>query len=468
MPNSSTSYFPSLIAFILCAGCMVMFLASVAYAQGTDPDAGASDSSGGYGGGYGGGSYGGGGSSDGGGYGGATGSYTSNYSNSAGTFSVTVGTNGVGVVSNATGAYSGMNGQAVGYMGYSPTAGDQWGGLGPDSGNDGGGIGGGGSGDGGGGGGGSTPPDGNPRGVRKGEIQCGRDSVWVAGYGGSCTAICGTYDYEWTTDEGGNACTSGENFIAQTDVEFGGYNIYRYGIRQKKRSGNAILFYRDSQYYCYRNNDQVQDGDSTDLLVGCSCAVPVEEQFACPVAEGPAIANLEVAKIDTEDWTTNLTIAPGEDVKLRWSSNESAASCTAFSPSNGFSTGGDTEGIDETIDEPAEVGASLVYRVACLNGEDVYSDPASVTVQVSDGLGALPTLIASPKYVYPGAETTLEWNTNGSPNSCTLSGPRIDFSSIAEIGEADVVVSGRSTFTLTCPSGSSSVTVYVLPIVQET
>jgi hypothetical protein len=54
------------------------------------------------------------------------------------------------------------------------------------------------------------------------------------------------------------------------------------------------------------------------------------------------------------------------------------------------------------------------------------------------------------------------------PETCTITGPGITTTPGSITGRLSATVNGESTYTMTCPGGSDTVTVEILPTVQET
>jgi hypothetical protein len=82
-----------------------------------------------------------------------------------------------------------------------------------------------------------------------------------------------------------------------------------------------------------------------------------------------------------------------------------------------------------------------------------------------------PTLSPSSRTVQVGTSVTLEWDTNnGDEKVCSLSGGGLASAVLvagggktAETGSVNVVIQGRTTFTLTCGSQTDVETVDVIP-----
>lgn len=157
-------------------------------------------------------------------------------------------------------------------------------------------------------------------------------------------------------------------------------------------------------------------------------------------------------------WTSDdIVIDLGDQVALRWDSTN-VSSCTG----SNFSTGGNVSGSNNDVTEPA-ANSNTTYTVACTGGHGNASDSLNVSV----GAGTVPEVEVDPSIVRPGDSTTITWkNATG---ACTLTGPGVNMAGMTEsTGSVDVTVNGESTYTITCPGGSDSATVKVLPVIQET
>lgn len=181
--------------------------------------------------------------------------------------------------------------------------------------------------------------------------------------------------------------------------------------------------------------------------------------------ESGITATLEVRNDTTgSGWTgNNITIDPDEQVSLRWSSTGSPNSCSGSG--SGFSTGGATGGIDSTITEPS-AGNTNNYTVVCnKTGAAPASDSLNVTTRAPVDIDA------DPKVVYQGEQSTVTWSTGSAdPASCSVTGPEINLPTLSSSSGSEVVdVNGESTYTIDCGvSGTDSVTIRVLPVIQET
>lgn len=185
----------------------------------------------------------------------------------------------------------------------------------------------------------------------------------------------------------------------------------------------------------------------------------------CDTADGPDV-DLKVRNNTTgSGWVDGpITINTTDDLDLSWTSNN-VVSCAGSQ----FSVPGNAvSGTQTTVSNPG-AGATRVYTIVC--GSDSSSAASdSVRVTAISGTGQLPTLTADPIYILKGGNTDLTWNTNGNdPASCTLTGPGVNLSPVSgNTGTHTATVYGESTYTIQCPGGSDSVTIHVLPVIQET
>lgn len=162
-------------------------------------------------------------------------------------------------------------------------------------------------------------------------------------------------------------------------------------------------------------------------------------------------ARLEVRNISRTpptEWTgNNITIAPNDQIHLRWSS-QNAVSCEAVH----FTTGGATSGTDTDVVEPA-LDRTREYALFCSNSRAGAWDILQVSVSVT-----APQLFTSHRIIRADDTATLTWDLNGNdPASCTLKGPALDRTTLAGVTQEQVQITGQSVFTLDCPGGSDQV-----------
>jgi hypothetical protein len=176
--------------------------------------------------------------------------------------------------------------------------------------------------------------------------------------------------------------------------------------------------------------------------------------------------NLYIQKQGSSGWTKNVQVTQSEEVSLRWVASNvtycQSKDTTEFSLTN---TGG-VSGTTDTVNEP-ETGART-YAIECRN-------PAGTTVESLAALTILSTpfeFTAAPKLVRTKETSKLTWNVYGR-TGCTVANKvnGTDSSTIStSVGSRDtVVLSGETTYLLSCPDGASAeVTIQVLPIISET
>ncbi len=172
--------------------------------------------------------------------------------------------------------------------------------------------------------------------------------------------------------------------------------------------------------------------------------------------------SLEVAHLDQEDWTSNLTITAGEDVRLRWSSSN-ATRCLGTQ----FTTSDRTTGTETDVTEPA--GGDRTYTIRCYNGATNAFPSATDTARVSAGGG--PTISAGPSLVDACETTTISWNVY-EIGGCTITGSdNRPFGPETLSGEGSATsypVCGQYTYTLFCPDvGVTSVQVRPRILIEE-
>lgn len=177
-------------------------------------------------------------------------------------------------------------------------------------------------------------------------------------------------------------------------------------------------------------------------------------------APRPPTVTLEVANTTTgSGWTgSSITIEPTEQIALQWRSTN-ANSCSAnFTGSNA------TNEVISNPDEPAP-GTSKDYVVVCSGSDGQATDSLRVTTNPYD----LVDLIGNPGFVQRGDTADLTWSIgNNPPDQCNLSGPGLSgvLSSFSQ--PITVTVTGESEYTLTCPGGTDTTIIRILPEVQET
>jgi len=178
------------------------------------------------------------------------------------------------------------------------------------------------------------------------------------------------------------------------------------------------------------------------------------------------------------DWyDESIDIVTGDDAALKWDSSAGTESCVGyrigaqgsagdFTAASGNAPNGSTTDILEPSGNTA-----VVYGVQCVDADGNSSVDAVV---INNTAYAAVSLLANPGYLHRGEETHLSWNLRANnPADCTLTGsdylPGDAATRVADNPSGvDVAVYGETTFTLTCPDSSDSVTVRILPSLEET
>lgn len=192
----------------------------------------------------------------------------------------------------------------------------------------------------------------------------------------------------------------------------------------------------------------------------------------------------------------DISINAGDEIYLRWDSRNASGGCVAtnfsldtmynhdgeydedreIDPPEEGESGGDQwrrerqekentqEGLQQDVTEPG-AGTEVTYTYTCYGAGG--NDTEQITVA---SVGTAPTLSVDREFVRVGDEVTLTWDTAiSAPEECSIAGPELTIASLsAQTGTADVIVNGESTYTLECPGGTDSVTIEILPTVQET
>ena len=154
---------------------------------------------------------------------------------------------------------------------------------------------------------------------------------------------------------------------------------------------------------------------------------------------------------------SNAFINTGEEVSLRWSGTN-INSCTGRG--DGFDASS-ASGTDSDINEPS-FGTSTTYTVSCTGSGGTVAD--SLTVNVRGG----PTLTAEPYLTKQtsqgGGLSVISWDTKGT-DACFLNGPGLlPDTRVNALGNLLIaVIEETQTFTITCPNGSASATINVVP-----
>ena len=188
------------------------------------------------------------------------------------------------------------------------------------------------------------------------------------------------------------------------------------------------------------------------------------------------VADLKVRLVGGTTWQDSLTIEMTDEIEIGWNQDSTAntTSCEAVPPTNNFSTGGATSGIDSDIDEPIG-NTSHTYRLLCYGSGDAQAVDTLV-VTTTGGVGAqfVPCSGQSvlPSRVPRGSNVNVCWELGTNvPAMCSIKAGAATVQSplSAVTGATTHQMFGEVTFTLECTGGDSDeMTVQVLPDVQET
>jgi hypothetical protein len=221
-------------------------------------------------------------------------------------------------------------------------------------------------------------------------------------------------------------------------------------------------------------NDTIDnDGDGRIDFAGGSpdagCASAADTDESGPV---PSITMFRVC----DPGLTNCVNAPGPKVvaastlqTLQWAATNATVCGATAGP--GFATGNAVSGTDD-VTSNVTPGASDIFTVACSYGTDVPVS-SSLTLGTTPG----PVLLTGSKVVVDGETATLTWDTNnGDETQCSLIGGPLNLSGVGmvngtgdvETGSTNVTINGTTTFTLTCPNGTSRIKVEVVSTSFET
>lgn len=199
-------------------------------------------------------------------------------------------------------------------------------------------------------------------------------------------------------------------------------------------------------------------------------------QYASTDYVAEPVADLKVRLVGETAWQDSLTIEMTEEIEIGWnqSSTANTTSCEAVPPTNNFSTGGATSGIDSDIDEPIG-NTSYTYRLLCY-GTGSAQAVDTLVVTTTGGVGA--------QFVPCSGESSLPGRVprRNDVNVCWELGTNVPAMCSIKAGAASVQsplpsvtgavthpMFGEVTFILECIGGDGDeMTVQVLPDVQET
>jgi hypothetical protein len=173
-------------------------------------------------------------------------------------------------------------------------------------------------------------------------------------------------------------------------------------------------------------------------------------------------------KVIDGDLTVNPTsVASGESGTISWTTeNTEDLNCSVVTDT-GVVIG---TGANGTNVSTGSLSADTTYTLSC---ESIIL--GSPTVLDVVGTVGFPDLSVSNVLVESNKPATLYWDTNnGDETLCTLTGGSLTSNPLADdggdvnTGSEEVVVNGRTTYTLSCPLGSDAVMVEIVPKAFET
>ena len=199
-------------------------------------------------------------------------------------------------------------------------------------------------------------------------------------------------------------------------------------------------------------------GNTTIFTVSCTGSGGTIQDSISVSRMSLPVATLYVTATGQAETTSDVTIAPGDVVSLRWAST-GATSCNATAGS-GFSASG-TSGSDPVT--PPASGESEIYAVACSGLGGTAADSITVTAQ-----SIPPVFTVSKDEANIGDTVTFTWSLNGNDAaSCSFSGPGVPATVTGGNGTFDIIIQGSSTFRFTCLGGFVDIKVEVAPDVFE-
>lgn len=183
-------------------------------------------------------------------------------------------------------------------------------------------------------------------------------------------------------------------------------------------------------------------------------------------------AELLVRKVGDEEWQTDITLEPTDEIELGWNQDNTTntESCHAVPPTRGFSTGGAVSGIDSDIEEPIG-NSSHTYRLLCYGEDQETQSEDSVTVSTIGGEGARFCPGTEVDIVPRGSDVELCWELGtNDPEMCSLKAGEVVLQSpVTDPGTFTHRLFGEVTYKIECVGGDGDeMRVNVLPEVQET
>lgn len=167
----------------------------------------------------------------------------------------------------------------------------------------------------------------------------------------------------------------------------------------------------------------------------------------------PSSATVGVRTLGSADpltTTSPYVLTAGEEIEIEWDSADTTG-CLSISGTD-FSTGGDPDGVDDSVTEPA-LATSETFSIACTG--IVADSVASIDVEYP----AVNILLwTEPAVVEINDTVELKWDVTGrDPATCSISGPDSFSHTIGATATTGSYTSdqikGESSFVLTCLAG---------------
>jgi hypothetical protein len=199
------------------------------------------------------------------------------------------------------------------------------------------------------------------------------------------------------------------------------------------------------------------------------------------VTDNPDV-DLYIQKQGSLSWFKNVTIEAGDQVSLRWQTND-VTECRSTDATE-FTVPGNAGGSGSTNTVLEPTSSSRTYEISCTKdtggggggsntGVTTVTSRARATLATTTGGTDLPapSLIADPRIVRKGEISALTWDTGGR-TGCMLkkgiAGTETPLTTTTGTISSDPI-KGETFYFLTCPDGSGAVTsVRMLPVYSET
>lgn len=188
-----------------------------------------------------------------------------------------------------------------------------------------------------------------------------------------------------------------------------------------------------------------------------TCSAQTPSNALCP--QPPSCSTLQSSPTDANS---------GTPITLTWSC-QNATSCTAINNSDGFSTGSEVSGADNSVTPQVGLGATnaVTYGMTCTGNTgltDTFYFPPVTVHGPSATISATPGRVSTP----PNNTSTITWSTAGGAFGCTAKKNGQLYEAISgDSGTVTEPVESKTTYTITCDSSLGqlirSVTVF-LPI----